>query len=73
MPVTIKNRLNQPVLINVKGKNPLHLLARGIAEVSEKDLESSQLKTLISRGDVSIRTAEKPKGAEGKPKARKSE
>ena len=81
MAVTIKNAWHRVLLVNIKGKKEmLRLMPRGTAQVSEKDLESPELKNLISCGDIRIKgstkakepvvqpkeSAEKPKAAKGK-------
>lgn len=71
MTITVKNKLNQPLLINIKGKKPLHLFPRGTAKVSETDMESSQFKNLLTRGDVRILSTKKTKEKEGKTKSGK--
>ena len=70
--IKIKNRLHQPLIVNIKGKKPLRLSARGVVDIPEKDIEgSAQLGNLISRGDVSILMENKGGAAKESPKAGK--
>ena len=58
--VTIHNRLNQRLIINLtEGKN-LDIFAKGTASISEKDLSSPHLQALITRGEIVIVSTAKP-------------
>ncbi|NLW46381.1 MAG: hypothetical protein GXY86_03445 [Firmicutes bacterium] len=53
--VTIRNKLNQPLVLNLDGGKSLNLFARHIADISAKDIESSpHIQTLIIQGDIVI-------------------
>ncbi len=67
MPV-IRNKLNQRILIHLKGGKTIDLLEKSTAEVEDDDLVSSHLQDLIERGIV---VKEKEEEAE-KPEPRKS-
>lgn len=49
---TIRNRLNQRLIINLpEGKN-IDLLAMGTADVTAKDMTSPHLQALLNKGDI---------------------
>lgn len=52
--VVIRNRLNQKLIVNLTGGKNIELLAKGTADVSEKELSSHHLQTLIEKGDISV-------------------
>jgi len=59
---TIRNKLNQRLIINLKSGKNIDLLSKGTAIVSEDDLKSSQLQNLMAKEKVIISsTGEKPK------------
>jgi hypothetical protein len=57
----IRNNLNQRLIINLTGGRNIDLLARGTMNVSEKELSSPHLRTLIAKGDISVIQAHQPK------------
>ncbi len=61
MPI-IRNKLNQRILIHLKGGKTIDLLEKSTAEVEDDDLVSSHLQDLIERGIVvkEKEEAEKP-------------
>jgi hypothetical protein len=64
--VTIHNRLNQRLIISMTGGKVIELLARDTVSISEKDLESPQLRELINRGEIVVASAPKS-GNDGNP------
>lgn len=50
----IRNKLNQRLIVNLIGGKNIDLLAKGTADVSEKELSSPHLQALIAKGDVSV-------------------
>lgn len=52
--ITILNRLRQPLVLNVGENQSLHLLSRERVEVTNEQLNSSELKSAINRGDVIV-------------------
>jgi len=55
---TIKNKLNQPVLICLPKGRSVGLLASGSATITDGDMESHHLKGFIARGEIVILAAE---------------
>jgi len=53
MPV-IRNKLNQKMVINLIGGKNIDLLAKGTADISERELSSPHLQTLIAKGDIIV-------------------
>ncbi len=53
MPI-IRNKLNQRIVVNLNGGKNIDLLAKGDVDVSEDDLLSSHLRTLIAKGDIIV-------------------
>ena len=69
MAVTIKNTWHRGLSVNVNGrKEPLRIMSRGTAEVSEKEMESPELKNLIANGDIRILPSTKAKETVVQPK-----
>jgi len=74
MSLTVKNKLFQPILINIKGRTePLTLASRGSETVSAREMESNELKSLVASGDIKVvqggkvkETTEKKEGGKGK-------
>ena len=55
MAVTIRNKLNQPLLINRKGKGTIHVPAFGKATISNDERkESPQIENMIASGYIRI-------------------
>lgn len=55
MSLKLKNKLFQPLLINLKGrKEPLKLAARAIESLTAGEAESSEIKSLIKSGDIKV-------------------
>ena len=52
--VVIRNKLNQRLIINLIGGKNIDLLAKGTANISEKDISSPHLQTLVNRGDIVV-------------------
>lgn len=50
--VLILNKLDQPLIVNLLGGKSLHLPAKGSAYISEKDLGSTHIQTLKSKGVI---------------------
>jgi len=50
----IKNRLFQPLTILLEDKKTLYLQTREEAEVSDSDLESPHLQSMIKKGDIAV-------------------
>lgn len=48
----IRNKLNQRLIINLKEDKYINLFAKGTAEVSDDDLSSTHLQTLLAKGDI---------------------
>lgn len=57
----IRNKLNQRLIINLIGEKNIDLLAKGTANISEKDISSPHLQTLINRGDIVVMPKAKDK------------
>jgi len=57
----IRNRLNQRLIINLKGGKNIDILAKGNTEVTQSELTSPHLQALISKGDISVVQTRKPK------------
>ncbi|MFZ2411699.1 MAG: hypothetical protein WAW23_09030 [Candidatus Methanoperedens sp.] len=53
MPV-IRNKLNQRIVVNLNGGKNIDLLAKGTADISERELSSPHLQTLIAKGDIIV-------------------
>lgn len=68
--VTIHNHMNQRLIINLTDGKNLHILAKGMATISEKDLGSRHLQTLIARGEIAVATGVKTE-AQMNPKPKK--
>ena len=51
MPV-IRNKLNQRIIINLNSGKNIDLLAKGTADVTDEELSSSHLQTLLSKGGI---------------------
>jgi hypothetical protein len=64
--LTIRNKLNQRIIINLKSGKNIDLLSRGTAVISEEDLNSSQLQNLFSKDKVIISS----KGEETKKRSK---
>lgn len=65
MSLKLKNKLFQPLLINIKGrKEPLKLAARAIEALTAAEAESSEIKSLIESGDIKVLSGAKPKESE---------
>lgn len=62
---TIKNKLDQAVLISLTEGRSVELLASGTATVAARDMASSHLSGFIERGDIVV-LAEDEKQAEKK-------
>lgn len=62
--VVIRNKLNQRLIINLIGEKNIDLLAKGTANISEKDISSPHLQTLINRGDIVVMSKAKEKETE---------
>ena len=52
--VVIRNRLKQRIIVNLVGGKNLDVLAKGTADVTEEELSSLHLQTLIAKGIVSL-------------------
>lgn len=50
----IRNRLNQRLIINLSGGKNIDLQAKGSINVTEKELTSTHLQTLLNKGDITI-------------------
>lgn len=50
----IRNKLNQRLIINLIGGKNIDLLAKGTANISEKEIFSPHLQTLIDKGDIVV-------------------
>ena len=62
MSLKLKNKLFQPLLINLKGrKEPLNLAARAIESLTTAEAESSEIKSLIESGDIKVLSGAKAK------------
>jgi len=53
MPI-IRNKLNQRIVINLIGGKNIDLLAKGTADISDRELSSPHLQTLIAKGDIIV-------------------
>lgn len=51
---TIINQRDQRFIINLIGRRKLELSARTTANISEEELSSPQLKSLIANGDITV-------------------
>ncbi|KAF5420314.1 MAG: hypothetical protein C5S45_04930 [Candidatus Methanocomedens sp.] len=52
--VFIRNRLKQRILVNLVGGKNLNIMAKGTANVTEEELSSRHLQTLIDKGIISL-------------------
>ncbi len=52
--VVIRNRLKQRLIVNLDGGKNLDILAKGTANVTEEELSSLHLQTLIAKGIISL-------------------
>ena len=52
--VVIRNRLKQRLIVNLDGGKNLDILTKGTADVTEEELSSLHLQTLIAKGIVSL-------------------
>lgn len=52
--IKIHNMLNERLIINLEGGKSIDLLAKGIAKISEKELESPHLQAFIMKGNILI-------------------
>jgi hypothetical protein len=52
--VVIRNKLNQRLIINLKGGKNIGLLAKGAVEVSDEEFSSSHLQTLLEKGNIIV-------------------
>ncbi len=59
MPV-IRNKLNQRIVIHLKGGKHIDLSEKGTADVTDEDLSSSHLHDLLIKENVVMEEAEKP-------------
>ena len=67
MSLKVKNKLFQPILVNIKGrKEPLKIASRATETIASTEVESSELKSLIASGDLKVVAGGKPKGSGGK-------
>jgi len=51
---TLQNKINRKLLINLVGGRSIELLPNGMANVSEYELSSPHLQSMLSRGEVAI-------------------
>jgi hypothetical protein len=51
---TIRNKLNQALLLTLHEGKPVTLQAGGTIELSEQDLSSPNIKALIKRGEITL-------------------
>jgi len=58
MPV-IRNKLNQRIVIHLKGGKHIDLSEKGTADVTDEDLSSSHLQDLLIKENVVMEEAEK--------------
>lgn len=55
MSLILKNKLFQPILINIKGrKEPLTLASRAIESISAAEKESNEVQSLMASGDIKV-------------------
>lgn len=52
--ISVRNKLNQRLIVNLTGGRNIDILARGNAEVSDKELPSPHLQALVTKGDVVV-------------------
>ena len=52
--VVIRNRLKQRLIVNLDGGKNLDILTKGTADVTEEELSSLHLQTLIDKGIISL-------------------
>lgn len=52
--ISVRNKLNQRLIVNLTGGRNIDILARGAAEVSDKELPSPHLQALVTKGDVVV-------------------
>lgn len=55
---TIRNKLNQRLIIYLNSGKNIELLAKGMAEVKAEDIESEHLQSLLTKGDILVQTEE---------------
>lgn len=51
---TVRNNLNQRVVISLNSGRSVDIAARGTVQISDSDVSSPHLQTLVQRGDVSV-------------------
>ncbi len=66
--VQILNKLNQRIAVNLPGGKNLELLAKGTAQVSEKELNTPHLQTLVIKGDIVVLAANREKSSQNTKK-----
>jgi len=70
--VTLKNRLNQRLVIKLTGGRTITIMAQGTVEVTENEAKNTQIQILIQRGDlVVIRSGDSVNKDEKKTKGSK--
>lgn len=52
--VVIRNRLKQRLIVNLDGGKNLDIMAKVTADVTEEELSSLHLQTLIAKGIISL-------------------
>lgn len=52
--ISIRNKLNQRLIVNLTGGRNIDILAKGVADVSDKELSSPHLQALVTKGDVVV-------------------
>ncbi len=62
----IRNKLNQRLMIHIKGNRYVELFPQGTATVTEEEIRSSHLQNLISRGDLDVSDQPIPEPTEEK-------
>lgn len=52
--VSIRNKLNQRLIVNLDGGRNIDILAKGITDISDKELSSPHLQALVTKGDIVV-------------------
>ena len=52
MSATLRNCLNQPLTINLLEGRSVHLMAKGKGEIAEADLNATELKKHVAKGNI---------------------
>lgn len=52
--ITVKNRLNQPLIVNVPDSDSVYFLDKEIKEITQEQYDSPDMKSLINDGFILV-------------------